>query len=113
MTVLSRLWGENTGLENDSNVLLLMVQPEHGRQVKDAMKWESVPRAAKLKMDSSGKHVPVTVIRGTPDSNNCPIEHELVAFHRQLVSTGNEVYRIIVGEGFGDVSAEQISCTSR
>jgi hypothetical protein len=55
---------------------------------------------------------PITIIRGTPDSHDCLIEHELVPFHSELMSPRNEINRIVVSECFRDVSTEQEASTA-
>jgi len=59
------------------------------------------------------RDAPVTIIWRTPDGDNCSIEHQFVAFHGQLMCSGNQIYGVIVDELFGDVGAEEISGTSR
>jgi len=59
------------------------------------------------------RDAPVTVIWRTPDGDNCSIEHHFVALHGQLMCAGNQIYGVIMDELFGDVSAEEIPCTSR
>jgi len=56
---------------------------------------------------------PVTIIWGTPDGDNCSVEHHFVTLHGQLMCSGNQIYGVIMDELFGDVSAEQIAGTSR
>ena len=60
---------------------------------------------------SDERGAPITIIRGTPDGDNRSIEHHFVAFHGQLMRSGNQIYGIIVDELFGDVCAEKISGT--
>jgi len=58
------------------------------------------------------RNSPITIIRGTPDSHNCLIEHELISFHSELMSSRNEINRIVVSECFRDVSTEQEASTA-
>ena len=53
------------------------------------------------------RYVPITIIRRTPHRNDSLIKHELIPLHRKLMSTGNEVDRVVVREGFGDVRPEE------
>ena len=59
------------------------------------------------------KDAPVTVVRCTPDGDNCSIEHHLVAFHGQLMCSGDQIYGIVVNKLLGDVGAEEVSGTPR
>jgi len=59
------------------------------------------------------RDAPVTIIWRTPDGDNCPIEHHFVTLHGQLMCPGDQIYGVIMDELFGDVSAEEISGTSR
>ena len=63
--------------------------------------------------ESVEKGAPITIVRRTPDGDNRSIEHHFVAFHGQLMRSGNQIYSIVVDELFGDVGAEEISGTSR
>lgn len=49
---------------------------------------------------------PVAVIWSTPYCYDCLVEHQLVAFHCELVSSGNEIYCVVVCEMLRDVGAE-------
>ena len=59
------------------------------------------------------RDAPVTIVWRTPYCDNCSIEHHFVTFHGQLMCSGNQIYGVIMDELFGDVSAEEISGTSR
>jgi hypothetical protein len=63
-------------------------------------------------MSTGEGNSPITIIRGTPDSHNSLIEHELIPFHSELMSSRNEVNRVVVSECFCDVSTEQEASTT-
>ena len=62
---------------------------------------------------SDERGAPITVIWCTPDSDNRPIEHHFVTLHGQLMCSSNQIYSVVVDELFRDVSAKEISGTSR
>ena len=57
----------------------------------------------------SERYAPVAVVGCAPDGDDRPVEHELVALHRELMCSRNEIYTIPVGEHLGDVSTEEIA----
>lgn len=63
--------------------------------------------------EGANRNVPVAIIRCTPDSDYCLIEHQFVAFHRELMCAGNEVNCVIVGKTLRDSGSEKISRATR
>jgi len=49
----------------------------------------------------------VAIVRRAPDGDDRALEHELVALHRELVCTRDEVDAVVARERLRDVSAEQ------
>lgn len=60
-----------------------------------------------------GTDVPIAIIRRAPDGDDGAVEHDLVALHGELVRARDEVERVVVREGFGDVAAEEEAGAAR
>lgn len=60
-----------------------------------------------------GTDVPIAIIRRAPDGDDGAVEHDLVALHGELVRARDEVERVVVREGFGDVAAEEEARAAR
>lgn len=60
-----------------------------------------------------GNGVPIAIIRRAPDGDDGAVEHDLVALHGELVRARDEVERVVVREGFGDVAAEEEAGAAR
>jgi len=65
--------------------------------------------------NEDGGYVPaaIAVVGCAPDSDDRPVEHDLVPLHRELVRARDEVERVVVRECLGDVPAEEKACTAR
>lgn len=58
-------------------------------------------------LDGTSRNSPVTIIWRAPNGDNRAVEHQLVTLHRELMRTCDEVERVIVHEGLGDVAAKE------
>ena len=54
-------------------------------------------------------NAPVAVVGRTPDGDDRLVEHELVALHRELVRTRDEIDSVPVREHLHDISAKEIA----
>ena len=61
----------------------------------------------------SERYAPVAVVGCAPDGDDRPVEHELVALHRELVRAGYEVNSVPMREDFRDVCAEEVAGPTR
>lgn len=50
---------------------------------------------------SHEEYIPITIIRSTPHGHDRFVEHQLIPFHSQLVSTGYQVYCVVMCKVFG------------
>ena len=59
------------------------------------------------------RDAPIAIVGRTPDGDNHSIKHHFIAFHGQLMRSGNQIYGVVVNELSRDVRAKEVSGTPR